>query len=188
MEIGAAQERALKQPALAGRPALANITNPLAQPLFPQPLRPASDTSSGWTTCTSYAASIGDSPVPLSPATALVHLRRATAPPAPLALPPSSAPPPLAPPLPSPATSVASSAPPPPRPPAALALTAPPPHRCPCPPLRPPLPRPPQRSSPLPPPFLSLMVRFNVLIDFLSSGGGGAEKVDEGGGGTERYL
>ena len=62
-EIDAAQERARKR---AARPALGNLTNLLAQQLFslPQPSRPASDTSSGWTTGTSYAASISDSPVP----------------------------------------------------------------------------------------------------------------------------
>jgi hypothetical protein len=65
MQIEAAQEGTQKRPALAGRPALANLTNLRAQPLFLQPSRPASYTSSGWFSCSSsYAASIGASPVP----------------------------------------------------------------------------------------------------------------------------
>jgi hypothetical protein len=53
MEIDTAQERMRKQTVLASRQALGNLTNLLAQPLFPQPSRLASNTSSCWTSCTS---------------------------------------------------------------------------------------------------------------------------------------
>jgi hypothetical protein len=54
----------------AKRPALGDLTNRLATPSS-QPSIPVSDTSYGENTCTSYAASIGNSPVPPSPATTL---------------------------------------------------------------------------------------------------------------------